>query len=255
MDRFYYEVNKHLKGISPNRITLRYFLMRAKEIHGDKYDYSQISEVSGSKSMVDIICTKHGLFKQRVSNHINLKDGCPKCVGKGRWNTSLLKDEFTKIHFNKYDYSKVVFDGSANKVEIICEKHGSFFQNIYKHLLGQGCPECKYSSKGEEYIKDYLERLNIKYIRQHGFDTCRYINRLSFDFYLPDVSICIEFDGIQHFKPIKEFGGDEGFEIVKARDECKNKWCEINIKKLIRIKYNDFNKISKILDNHLVTKK
>jgi very-short-patch-repair endonuclease len=93
----------------------------------------------------------------------------------------------------------------------------------------------------------FLEELEIKYIRQHGFDTCKYVNKLSFDFYLPEQNVCIEFDGIQHFKPVKQFGGEEEFNDIKERDKCKNEWCKNNNVKLIRIKYNEFDNIKNIL--------
>jgi very-short-patch-repair endonuclease len=122
-----------------------------------------------------------------------------------------------------------------------------------KHILvkGQGCSECSFNSKGEEYIKMYLEEFEIKYIRQHSFDTCRYINRLSFDFYLPELNTCVEFDGEQHFKPNKFFGGKSGFNETIKRDKCKNKWCDENQVELIRIRYDQIDKIKSILIDKL----
>lgn len=141
--------------------------------------------------------------------------------------------------------------GVNKKVNIVCKNHGIFSQNIHKHLKGQGCPECKQNSKGEEYIKTYLEKREIKYIRQKSFDDCKYINRLSFDFYLPDLNTCLEFDGLQHFEPVKEFGGEKEFNLILKRDKCKNKWCIENKVNLIRIRYDEFDKISEILDKKL----
>ena len=105
----------------------------------------------------------------------------------------------------------------------------------------------------EEYIKEYLDRENILYERQKGFDNCRYINRLNFDFYLPELDILIEFDGIQHFKPVKYFGGEKEHIDVINRDRCKNEWCVKNNKKLIRISYLDKTNIDDILKNSLRT--
>jgi very-short-patch-repair endonuclease len=247
-DEFYYRVDRHLKGMKPNKVTINYFLFKSKELHGDKYDYSLIESIKGNSDKVEIICKEHGVFSQRVSNHINLGDGCPKCSGVGKWNTELLISEFKNVHNNTFDYSYVKFENVGKKVKIICKDHGLFEQNIHKHLKGQGCPECSYNSKGEEYVKMYLDQFEIKYIRQHSFDTCRYINRLSFDFYLPELKTCIEFDGIQHFKPINDFGGKNEFKNIQKRDNCKNKWCEDNNIKLIRIKYNEIDRIKYILE-------
>ena len=250
-DIFEYRVDKHLKGMSPKKVTLNLFLYKSKEKHNSRYDYSLVKEVNGNSDKVDIICKDHGIFKRSVSNHMNLGHGCPICIGKGKWSNDVLISEFNKVHLDLYDYSKINFDGVEKKVDIICKEHGVFSQNIHKHLKGQGCPECKQNSKGEEYIKKYLERNEIKYIRQKSFDDCKYINKLNFDFYLPDMNTCLEFDGLQHFKPVKEFGGEKEFDLILKRDECKNKWCIENKVNLIRIRYDEFNKISEILDEKL----
>ena len=250
-DIFYYRVDRHLSGMKPNKVTLNYFSLKSNEVHNNKYDYSLIDGFNSISDKVEIICKDHGIFKQRVSNHMNLGDGCPKCVGVGKWNTEYLISEFVKIHKDLFDYSKVIFENVEKKVEIICKEHGSFFQNIHKHLNGQGCALCKVNSKGEEYITMWLNELNINYIRQHSFETCKYINRLSFDFYLPDHSICIEFDGEQHFKPIEWFGGKEEFIKNQERDKVKNEWCLNNNIDLLRIKYNEVNKIKYILEEKL----
>ena len=65
------------------------------------------------------------------------------------------------------------------------------------------------------------------------------------------MDILIEFDGIQHFKPVKFFGGEKEYNDVIERDICKNKWCVKNNKKLIRISYLDKTKIDDILKNSL----
>ena len=103
---------------------------------------------------------------------------------------------------------------------------------------GKGCPICC-ESNGEMEISRFLEEYNIKYTREYCFNDCKYIRSLYFDFYLLDNNICIEFDGQQHFKPMKIFGGDKAFKENNIRDEIKNKYCVNNNIKLIRIKYNE----------------
>lgn len=48
-----------------------------------------------------------------------------------------------RVHGNRYDYKNVVYTGANVKVDIICEKHGTFKQSPSKHILGRGCPKCK----------------------------------------------------------------------------------------------------------------
>lgn len=250
-DEFYYRVDRHLSGMKPNKVTLNYFLIKSKQLHGDKYDYSLIEKIENNSQKVKIVCQKHGIFEQRVSNHMNLGDGCPKCVGVGKWNTDLLVSEFKKVHNDKFDYSLVEFENIDKKVKIVCQEHGIFEQRIHKHLKGQGCRFCESKSKGEDYIKMWLDEMNIKYNRQQTFNGCKYKNPLFFDFYLPDYNICIEFDGRQHYKPVKRFGGVSEFKNTKIRDGIKNKWCLENNIDLLRIKYNEISRIKYILQEKL----
>ena len=56
--------------------------------------------------------------------------------------TETFVEEASKIHNNKYDYSKVVYEKMKKGVCIVCPEHGEFIQTPYKHLLGRGCPKC-----------------------------------------------------------------------------------------------------------------
>jgi very-short-patch-repair endonuclease len=131
-------------------------------------------------------------------------------------------------------------------IKIICPFHGIFEQQPLHHLNGSGCPICK-TSKGEKLIKKLLDGINIKYDYQKRFKNCKNTKPIPFDFYLPDYNICIEYDGIQHFKPISIFGGKKSLENQKIKDKIKNVYCEKNNIKLIRIKYTD--DINYILNN------
>ena len=62
---------------------------------------------------------------------------------------------------------------------------------------------------------------------------------------------CIEFDGKQHFKSIEFFGGEEIFNNTKIRDDIKNRFCLDNNIKIIRIPYNKYKDIEKILKDEL----
>ena len=162
--------------------------------------------------------------------------------------TEIFIQHAQKIHGNKYDYSKSIYINAHTKIEIICKKHGSFWQKSWHHISGRGCPICN-SSKGEIEVKRILDKKSIKYIQQKKFDECMKIKPLSFDFYLPENNICIEYDGRQHFEPIKMFGGNKAFKIRTENDKIKNQYCYDNGIKLIRIPYWEKNNISNILLN------
>lgn len=107
-------------------------------------------------------------------------------------------------------------------------------------------------SKGEKYVSSFLKQNNIKFISQYKFSDCFFKNKnapLRFDFYLPKYNICIEYNGVQHYKKVEIFGGDKAFEEQKKRDKLKREYCKKNNIKLIEIAYNDNIKVS--MDNIL----
>lgn len=65
--------------------------------------------------------------------------------------------------------------------------------------------------------------------------------------------MCIEYDGIQHIKPVSVFGGEDGFKSIKIRDEIKNLFCCVNKIKLIRIPHflSELEIINTLKDNIL----
>lgn len=185
------------------KLTNNEFIERSNIVHNNKYDYSLVNYKT-NKTKVNIICYKHGIFKQSPSEHLKGR-GCPICTNRLLTNLEII-ERSKKIHGDKYDYSLVNYINSHTKIKLICPIHGVFEQNTASHLHGCGCPICM-ESTGEKDIRIFLERYNIKYIRQKKFKKCKYKRQLPFDFYLPDSNICIEYDGEQHFIPIKHFGG------------------------------------------------
>lgn len=121
--------------------TTEEFIEQAKAIHGDKYDYSK-TEYQGCKKKVCIICKEHGEFQQTPDNHINSKQGCPKCANNVILTTQEFIEKARKIHGDKYDYSKVNYVNNHTNITIICSIHGEFDQLPLNHLKGEGCYEC-----------------------------------------------------------------------------------------------------------------
>lgn len=121
------------------------FIWKAIQVHGYKYDYSEVVYVN-SRTKVKIICPVHGAFWITPNKHL-MKRGCPKCGRvSAREKLSFTTDKIVKIfkliHGNRYDYSKVRYVNMETKVCIICPEHGEFWQQPIKHILGQGCPKC-----------------------------------------------------------------------------------------------------------------
>lgn len=120
------------------------------------------------------------------------------------------------------------------------------------------CPVCSgFNSKGDKAIRSYLNSRGYKYIEQYKFKDCYWKSPdfpLRFDFAVVNNNniVClIEYDGMQHFKPIKLFGGKKYFEEIKIKDAVKNEYCFNNKISLIRIPYTQLRKISEILDQKI----
>lgn len=234
------------------RLTIDEIINRSNKIHNNKYDYSLLLNYDGhNNEKMSIICPKHGVFKQIISNHIR-GGGCPKCgTDKIRLTLQEFIENSRKVHGNKYDYSLIKEYPGKNscRVLIICSNHGEFKQSINTHLVGSGCPRCK-SSQGENKIMRVLEQINIKY--NHRFRVEIKNNYYWFDFYLPDHNIMIEFNGGQHYKPVKIWGGEKSLKQIKKRDKIKIQYCKENNIKLIIIPYWKSKHINEILSKEVL---
>lgn len=241
------------------RLSQEQFVKRANNLHMNKYDYSEVTYLN-DKTKVCIIChnknsdgIEHGKFWMTPGNHIYGHQGCPICGRiKANQNESLTTEEFIKrakeIHGDRYDYSKVKYINSKTKVEIICPKHGSFWQLPFSHLQQIGCPKCS-KSKGEQLIEILLKRNNILYLDQYRFED---LPKIIVDFYIPSKNCIIEYNGQQHYTPIEHFGGQLKFEQQQKRDNTLREYCKINNIKLIEIPYtyNTLEKIKQFLNNY-----
>jgi hypothetical protein len=162
------------------KLTTEEFIKRAKEIHGEKYDYSKVEYVN-NHTKVCIICPKHGEFWQIPSNHLNTNRprGCPFCgIETTNLKNTYSKEKFIEKaklkHKNKYDYSKVVYEKSNEKICIICPEHGEFWQTPASHLMGYGCPYC--SGNAKLNTKTFIEKAKEIHGDKYDYSKVYYIN-------------------------------------------------------------------------------
>ena len=188
------------------------FIERARNVHGDKYDYSLIPDVFTQHDKVDIICPVHGVFKQLAYDHLH-GHGCTQCaIDASKGNLEEFIDRSNEIHNNKYDYSNVVYVNSYSPVKIICPTHGEFEQDPGTHLKGCGCPICgRIISTKETEIYDYVCSLMGK---ENVIKNARGIipNR-EIDIYVPSLKIGIEFNGVWWHST--KFGKDKKYHYDK----------------------------------------
>jgi len=179
----------------PNKLSQETFISRAKEIHGDLYDYSKVNYIN-SKTPVTIICDIHGEFKQWPCNHLKGAQ-CKLCSLKKYGKQYSKKDEFiervNKIHKNKYKYPNFENEYITNKskITIVCENNHISKQIAKDHLRGCGCNKYNISSL-ETYIKSYLEKNKLNFKENDRL----VLDGLELDFYLPNYKIAIECNGL-----------------------------------------------------------
>lgn len=138
----------------------------------------------------------------------------------------------------------------TEKIDFLPIQPSTYYGSEYKSI-SDFLPSVSNISYGERKIIKTLNNESVEYIHQHKFDNCVDKKKLIFDFYLPEINLCIEFDGQQHFKPIEFFGGEESFLALKRRDRIKNNYCEENKIKLLRISYEDVNIIDILIKSKI----
>ena len=157
------------------------FIEKSNEIHNFKYDYSKSKYLKNNKKMT-IICKKHGNFLQSSSDHLSGR-GCQKCGIESRLlirtsNTEDFINSAIKIHFDKYDYSKVNYVKSYMHVLLICKIHGEFLQAPHKHLSGQGCGKCGNILNGlnsRSSTEEFIDKANKKHNFMYDYSQSLYI--------------------------------------------------------------------------------
>lgn len=150
---FYIRPQCHYKGVGCkkcfiDRLTLseEEYLDSVKKKHNNKYDYSLVDYVDTSEK-IKIVCPSCGPF-EIVANKHRMGSGCPKCGHKERGKRSrgskaTFVNSAREVHGSLYNYDKVVFKLSKEKVLMHCTVHNKdFWQTPSNHIKGQKAPCC-----------------------------------------------------------------------------------------------------------------
>lgn len=140
------------------KYTTETFILSARKMHGNKYDYSKVEYIN-STTPVCIICPIHGEFWQTPVAHLR-GNGCRECGKKKqgkRYTCEDYKERAKKVHNGKYIYDEATSDDCDTLNIIICPIHGRFQQNWNVHINSkQGCPKCHGIGRTLEEIKHDL---------------------------------------------------------------------------------------------------
>lgn len=124
------------------------FIEKARQVHGDRYDYSAFT-YRGFQVKGTIICQTHGPFEKTPLHHLQRQQGCKLCKREEMsQRQTMTLDQFIakakEVHGDANDYSQFVYQSSTTKGLICCNIHGIIFkQTPGHHLSGHGgCDEC-----------------------------------------------------------------------------------------------------------------
>lgn len=235
-----------------NRRSHEEYIQEMKEKHPNIIPLDQFE---GVNKKMHFRCTDCNYEWHAVSNALLNKDnsGCPKCLNHAR----ITEQEFIERMKDNKDVEYVSgYIDMMHHANFKCKSCNNVWDTLPTSVLkGRGCPKCN-TSQGEKSIEKALDILNIEYIKEYTFDDCKDIRALRYDFYLPKFNTCIEYDGEQHYHPVKFSSSvkrgtpQERYEQTVYRDNIKTQYCIDNNIKLIRIPYTEFNNIEKIINKH-----
>lgn len=232
--------------------TTKGFVELAKQCN-DKVDV--IGEYNNKLTKVKVRCKKCNYEWYVLPNAILKNGGCPKCNRK-----IITTEEFQKTVEKVNPYIKIVgeYTKGHNKIECMCKRCGKTWEVEARRLTeSRACPYCC-RSKGELRISNYLDENQITYIPQKIYDDLYGTGggHLSYDFYLPDFNLLIEYQGELHDRPVDMHGLGEkeakiSFQKQQEHDRRKKEYALNNHYNFLEIWYYDYDKIEHILANIL----
>lgn len=211
------------------------YAKRFKNTIGDKF--VQLTSYKNSHTKIRVKSLSCGHSFEINPYDILSRKRCPKCYGKFRKTTKQFAKEVYEATNGEY---KLMSKYTSSKTDVtILHKSCNHIYNVHPHdfLHGNRCPYCR-MPKGETTISCYLDSHKIKYEIQKNYLGCGNPHAwYPFDFYIPSINTLIEFDGEQHFKPVKYFGGISKLKDQQRRDKIKNEFAISHNIHLIRIPY------------------
>jgi hypothetical protein len=177
------------------------FPQKAKEVHGDRYDYSKV-DYQDYMTRVTIICKTHGEFTQAPRKHLE-GSGCQKCGVESqdsKLNTEKFLERAREIHGDRYDYAQTRFVNSQTKLTITCRQHGNFDQLPHNHMKGVGCKKCADISNTKT-TPEFIEQAKKVHKANYSYDLVRYTG------FRVHVDITCEKHGVFKITPVAHLAG------------------------------------------------
>lgn len=159
----------------PKKLTTEQFIEKAREIHGDKYDYSKVNYV-GSMFRVCIICPEHGEFWQTPNVHLS-NHGCPICFfEKMKKDNTTFSNQIKKIHGENISINKNEYSGRRKKIKVKCNVCGNTWQTRPDVILsGCGCQRC-FREKRKLTTEEFIDKARAVHGDKYNYSKVNYIN-------------------------------------------------------------------------------
>jgi len=227
-----------------------------------KEGYIVLSEYAGGLEPINVLHLACGYKYTTKAVALINGNGCPKCGHLKTGQSTMMphdifEKEFKKTLGDEYELLDK-YTGIEKKILVLHKECGEIYRTTPKQILSEGslCPYCKTKaiSNGERRIEQYLSTRSIEFSKQYKIKECKNVKMLKFDFAILSngkLFALVEFDGRQHYEPVKFYGGEETYNMVKQRDKIKSEYCKRNNVPLIRVPYYEFKNIESYLDEKL----
>lgn len=216
------------------------FKQEIKSLTGN--EYSLIGEYNGNKNKVKLIHNVcKGEYEVTPGHFLSTGRRCPYCNGGSPQARNTFVKKFNNISNGEYELL-TDYIGSKKHISVRHIRCNTTYKvRADNFLSGKGCPNCN-QSRGEKKISIILESENIDFIPQKRFNDCRNNKTLPFDFAIirdGKILCLIEYNGLQHYKPVDFFNGEEGFKRQVKNDKIKHEYCVNNNIDIFYITYKD----------------
>ena len=223
-----------------------------------------LSEYQGMNKPLTCHCNKHNqTFTNKAKEIFYYGRGCSECKHENRSSWQMLsKDEVKRRILEANQNVEILnleeYGGFEYPMKLKCKDCGTEWVQPFHSILANTCrcPGCQRKMPlGEEEVATCLIEQNQLFISQYKFNDCKLTKALPFDFAIVDedenVLGLIEYQGKQHYQPIKYFGGEEHFEKQVKRDKIKLNYCKEHNIPLLIIPYWDFKYINELIINFI----
>ena len=236
-----------------NRRTKSEFIDKLKQVNEN---IEVLGEYTQCKDKIECKCKIHNETFFITPDHLLQGEiGCKQCIDIKNHNAGLKShDVFISQLADINSTINVLgrYDGARTRIKVECLNCGNIWSPEATSLIsGFGCRKCA-SSKGEKRIESFLGSYDITFVPQKTFPGLVGLGgrNLSYDFYLPNFNLLIEYQGQFHdgTAPLQT---DDEFLIQKEHDKRKSIYAKLNNIQLLEIWYWDYDNIEEILTNIL----